>query len=154
LETVSTLTLYDLAQRFVGLAELTGGKNNGFIQWAHSLCGLDPETPDEVPWCSSFLNALAWIMRLPRSKSAAARSWLEVGLPVPLPQAVIGDVVIFTRGAPPQPGPEVTRGAPGHVALYAGMDNTSVLALGGNQGDKVSIARFPAIDVLGVRRLT
>jgi hypothetical protein len=111
------MTLYDLALRFVGLAELPGPKHNGFISWCHSLCSLSPDTPDEVPWCSSFLNGLAWILRLPRSKSAAARSWLEVGIPVPLEEARQGDIVIFKRGNGIQPGPEITRGAPGHVPV-------------------------------------
>jgi len=145
------MTLYDFAQRFIGMREIAGEKNNGFIVWAHSLCGFDGA--DEVPWCSSFLNALAWMLRLPRSKSAAARSWLTVGTPVALADAVPGfDVVIFKRGSGPQPGPEVIS-APGHVALYAGRDGDAVLVLGGNQGDAVTVARFPSSNVLGVRRL-
>ena len=147
------MTLYDLALRFVGLAELPGPKHNGFISWCHSLCSLSPDTPDEVPWCSSFLNGLAWILRLPRSKSAAARSWLEVGIPVELEEARQGDVIIFKRGSGIQPGPEITRGAPGHVALYAGREGAFVLALGGNQNNEVSIGRYAAANVLGVRRL-
>ena len=147
------MNTYTLAMRFMGLGELEGNANNGFIQWAHSLCGLDPDTPDETPWCSSFANAIAWILAKPRSGSAAARSWLDVGEPVSLADARLGDVVIFKRGKDPQPGPEVTRGAPGHVAFFAGMSGGDVLALGGNQGDKVSIARYPAASVIGVRRI-
>jgi uncharacterized protein (TIGR02594 family) len=149
------MTLYDFAQRFVGLAEVSGPKSNGFVSWAHSLCGLAADTPDEVPWCSSFMNALAWMLRLPRSKSAAARSWLEVGTPIEVADARPGfDVVILKRGAGPQPGPEITRGASGHVGLFAGVDQSFVLVLGGNQGNAVSIARFPIASVLGVRRLS
>lgn len=150
------LTLYTFAERFVGMGEISGPKHNGFISWAHSLCGLEPDTPDETPWCSSWLNALAWMLRLPRSKSAAARSWLEVGTPVTLRDAAPGyDVVIFERGSGPQPGPEVTRGAPGHVALFGGYDELTreILALGGNQGNEVSLARYPLNKLLGIRRL-
>lgn len=145
------ITLYDLAQRFVGLREIAGEKNNGFVVWCHSLCGLDAS--DEVPWCSAFVNGLAWILRLPRSKSAAARSWLAVGTPIEVTQAQPGyDVVILKRGTGPQPGPEITN-APGHVGLFAGIDQSFVLVLGGNQGDAVNIARFPIASILGVRRL-
>lgn len=149
------ITLYDLAQRFVGLKEIAGEKDNGFIVWAHSLCGLS-DVHDEVPWCSSFLNALAWMLRLPRSKSAAARSWLELGYPVELEHATAGfDVVVLKRGGSDQPGPEVTRGAPGHVGLFAGRQvDGRILVLGGNQGDQVSIAAFPANRLLGIRSLT
>jgi uncharacterized protein (TIGR02594 family) len=147
------MSLYDFAQRFVGLHEIAGAKSNGFIQWAHSLCGL-PDATDEVAWCSSWLNALAWMLRLPRSKSAAARSWLNVGTPVEIADAEPGfDVVILKRGTGPQPGPEITSGAQGHVGLFAGVDQAFVLVLGGNQGDVVSIARYPIASVLGVRRL-
>lgn len=145
------VTLYDLAQRFVGLKETAGPKDNGFIVWAHSLCSLD--AADEVPWCSSFLNALTWILRLPRSKSAAARSWLNVGQPIELAAARVGyDVVILKRGNGPQPGAEIVN-APGHVGLFAGVDQAFVLVLGGNQSDAVNIQRFPIASVLGVRRL-
>jgi hypothetical protein len=91
---------------------------------------------------------------LDRSRSAAARSWLDVGDPVILASAQPGsDVVILSRGAGKQPGPEVVN-APGHVGFYAGRDGDNVLLLGGNQGNQVSIASFPASRVLGVRRLT
>lgn len=147
------MTLYTLAERFIGLEEISGKANNGFIQWAHSLCGLDHETPDEVPWCSSWLNALAWICGLPRSRSAAARSWLKVGQPVTPQEARRGDVVVFKRGPSPQPGPEVTSGAPGHVAILDRFDDKFVWVVGGNQDNKVSRARYLTESVLGVRRV-
>jgi uncharacterized protein (TIGR02594 family) len=147
------MTLYELASKFSGLAEIAGEKHNGFIQWAHSLCGMDPDAPDEIPWCSSFINALAWILSLPRSGSAAARSWLDVGETVQLSDARFGDVVIFKRGPEPQPGADITRGAPGHVGLFAGLHNGQVLVLGGNQNNRVSHAYYPAKALLGVRRL-
>jgi uncharacterized protein (TIGR02594 family) len=149
------MTLYDFATRFVGMKEIAGESDNGFITWSHSLCGLGNDQHDEVPWCSSWLNALAWMLRLPRSKSAAARSWLEVGVPVLFPggPSVGYDVVILKRGIGIQPGPEVTRGAPGHVGLYAGIEGDHVIVLGGNQGNAVSLHRFQMKNVLGVRRL-
>ena len=140
------MTLYDLAQRFVGeVRERPGMQDEPFIQWCHASCSLSPDTPDEVPWCSSFLNRTAWILRLPRSKSAAARSWLQVGTPLALKEACPAyDVVILKRGTNP---------AQGHVGLFAGCEGDRVLLLAGNQGDGVSIASFPVADVIGVRRL-
>jgi len=147
------MTLFDLAQRHIGIREIAGAKDHPLVVWWHALCGL-PDTPDEVPWCSSFINGMAWTLRLPRSKSAAARSWLTVGASVPLDEAEVGfDVVVLKRGSGRQPGPEVTAGAPGHVGCFAGREGQSVLVLGGNQGNAVSVARFPIADVLGVRRL-
>lgn len=148
------MTLYDRAQRYLGIREVPGSSHHPLIQWWHSLCHLGMETPDEVPWCSSFVNGVCWDEQVPRSYSAAARSWLTVGRPLTLDHAQLGyDVVIFKRGPTPQPGPEVTSGAPGHVGFFAGREGEDILVLGGNQGNRVGIARYPAQDLLGVRRL-
>lgn len=148
------LDLFQLGQRFIGeIKERPGDLENPFVQWAHSLCGLSADTKDEVPWCSSWLNSMAWLLRLPRSKSPAARSWLQVGRPVTLTDAKVGyDVVILQRGTGKQPDATVIN-APGHVGIYAGWTEDGVLVLGGNQGDTVSIAPFSATRLLGVRRL-
>jgi len=140
------VTAYELAQRFVGeVKELPGAQQHPAIQWAHMLCGLGPDQADEVPWCSSWLNLVAWLLQLPRSKSAAARSWLHVGTVIELKDAYPGqDVVVLRRGTNP---------AQGHVGLYAGLVGDRVYVLGGNQGNAISIAPFPAADVIGVRRL-
>lgn len=144
------ITLYDLAQRYIGIHELAGvSKNHPLIAWWLSLCGFSLETPDEVAWCSAFLNGVSWELRLPRSKSAAARSWLTVGTPIQLADARPAfDVVVLQRGTGTQPGPDVIA-APGHVGLYAGPS----LLLAGNQSNGVSIAPFDPAKVLGVRRL-
>lgn len=149
------LTVYDIAQRYLGIKEYPGNKHHPFIQWCFLLCEYPESTPDETPWCSAFLQHPCWELRLPRSKSAAARSWLRVGIPQTreTSQPCQNDIVVLKRGKAPQPGPEVTSGAAGHAGVLAGWDGEQVLVLGGNQSDGVSIARFPASDVLGIRRL-
>ena len=74
------ITAYDLASRFIGIKEVRGSVSNPQIL---SMLRLDSSWPkgDEVPWCSAFVNYPAWLLRLPRSKSLRARSWLEVGTP-------------------------------------------------------------------------
>ena len=145
------ITAFDLAQRFVGVRELPGDKDNPFVM---AMLTLDQGWPqhDEVPWCSAFVNFIAWMLRLPRSKSLGARSWLQVGTPVISSIATPrSDVIVVTRGANPA-GPEVIN-APGHVGFFAGWDNHGVAILGGNQGNSVGVAVFPAERILGVRRL-
>ena len=95
------------------------------------------------------------LLELPWSRSLAARSWLRVGTPIALDQAIVGnDVVVLQRGTGAQPGPSVID-APGHVALFGGFDGPDrVILRGGNQGDAVSDASFPRARVLGVRRLS
>jgi uncharacterized protein (TIGR02594 family) len=158
---------YKIAERFIGMTEVPGTGSNPAIL---AMLRLDMEWPegDEVPWCSGFVNYVAWLLRLPRSKSLRARSWLQVGMPVSLDHARVGfDVVVLARGGADQPGPDVIN-APGHVGLYAGstaggslMGNMlgvsspsdAIAVLGGNQGNSVSVAWYPATRLLGVRRL-
>lgn len=147
-------TVYELAQRFIGVKELAGEKDNPLIQWWLSLCGMGSDAADEVPWCSAFVNGMAWILDVQRSSSARARSWLTVGTAVELSEAKVGwDVVIIQRGSGVQPGPEVLD-AQGHVGFYAGVNLGNVLMLAGNQGNQVSIEAFPQGRILGIRRLS
>lgn len=148
------ITAYQLAQRFTGIEEVQGGTANLKIL---NMLRLDAQWPtdDSVPWCSAFVNYIAWLLRLPRSKSLAARSWLEVGRAIPLAGAETGfDIMILKRGGDNQPGPEVIK-APGHVGFFAGrfIGANKVFILGGNQADSVGVAGYPEERVLGVRRL-
>jgi uncharacterized protein (TIGR02594 family) len=150
------VTAFDLAQRFVGVREMAGDDEHPLIQWGFMLCdGWTGNTPDEVPWCSAWLQIPCHMLSLPRSKSALARSWLRVGRAVALDSAQVGwDVVVLSRGKGQQPGPSNLT-APGHVGLFAGDEGAvgRIWVLGGNQSDSVSIAPYPASRVLGVRRL-
>ena len=145
-------TALAIARQFVGVREGVGAVDNPLI-----VAMLQLEDPgvqhDAVPWCSSFVNFVCWLLGIPRSKSLAARSWLNVGKPIALSDAMAGfDVVILQRGDGPQPGAGVVN-APGHVAFYVGHDADHIQVLGGNQGDAVSVESFPTTRVLGVRRL-
>ena len=93
------MTLFDLAQRLCNeIPERAGPAAHPFILWCQEATTLSA-TSDEIPWCSAFVNRLAWLLRLPRSKSAAARSWLEVGVALELVEArAAWDIVIFRRG--------------------------------------------------------
>jgi uncharacterized protein (TIGR02594 family) len=149
-ETIS-LTAYDLATRFVGIEEINGEEDNHrILSWLrHDV--MWPQH-DEVPWCSAFMNEICWLLRLPRSKSLRARSWLLVGKPINLSDAKAAfDVCIFKRGGD-ESGPDVID-APGHVGFYAGKGDGNVYVLGGNQGDKVCVKPYPLERLLGVRRL-
>ena len=146
------ISAYDLAQRFIGLTEVSGPLFNPQILAMLRLDGSWPED-DSVPWCSAFVNYIAWMLRLPRSRSLKARSWLGIGEIIQIENAEPGfDIVIFSRGSGSQPGPEVLD-APGHVGFYAGMDGEDIMVLGGNQNDRVSISVRPKSRMIGIRRL-
>ena len=146
---------YAVASRLRDIRERDGAQHHPFIQWAHSLTGLGQDAADEIPWCASFVSAVAFLLGLQYSRSAAARSWLNQGQAIKLNEAEPGnDVVILKRGRAPQPGPEVTSGAPGHVGFFAGVGpDGRIMLLGGNQSDGVNTQSFDREDVLGVRRL-
>ena len=147
------ITAHALSGRYLGITERVGDREHPLIQWWLSLCGYGLDAKDEVPWCSAHVNGIAWELGLERSKSAAARSWLLIGQPLPLAQAEPGfDVVILKRGAGVQPGPEVIA-AQGHVGFYGGLEGEAIRIRGGNQGNAVSDALFPKTQILGIRRL-
>lgn len=142
---------FSLAQLFIGIKEVKGDKDNPFILWL--LQSVDQSIQhDEIAWCSAFPNKIHELLKLERSKSLGARSWLLVGGVVEMKDARVNDIVIFKRGLNPAP-PSVIK-APGHVGFYAGHDKNTVYSLGGNQGDSISIAPFPIAQVLGVRRVS
>lgn len=146
------INAYDIALRFNGSAEFAGAADNPMIM---SMLHIDFSWPahDEVPWCSAFVNYIAWLLDLQRSKSLLARSWLKVGMPVDLIDAQRGpDIVILQRGSGAQPGPEVID-APGHVGFFSSWYDDYVAVLGGNQKNMVCHQKFHINRILGIRRL-
>jgi uncharacterized protein (TIGR02594 family) len=140
------VTAYSIAERFIGLREIVGPLSAPLVL---AMLQLDAKwvTDDETPWCSAFVNAVCYLLKLPRSKSLAARSWLSVGVPLTpnLTSVDIGfDVVVLSRAGNP---------ANGHVGFYAGHSGSTVSLLGGNQGNAVSIQAFDRARIVGVRRL-
>ena len=146
------LTAITMAERFIGMKEAPDQASNPQIL---AMLRMDEPWPkgDDVPWCSAFLNYVAWLLRIPRSKNLRARSWLLVGQSVSIDEALVGfDVVVLKRGTKAQPGPDVIE-APGHVGLFAGREGDTILVLGGNQADAVNVSRYPIKQLLGIRRL-
>jgi uncharacterized protein (TIGR02594 family) len=137
------MTPFDAARKYLGVVkERPGASDHPLIQWWFELSRMGRDVHDEVPWCSAFVNGVAWELGLERSENAAARSWLQVGTNVPIEKAVAGDVVILTREGG------------GHVGFYAGHSASTITLLGGNQANTVSLATFDRARLLGVRRLS
>lgn len=139
------MTAYEVASRFLGLSEKPGKESNPLVL---AMLRLDAPwvSTDETPWCAAFVGFVAFVLGLPRSKSLAARSWLDIGESVSLfDAAAANDVVVLKRGSNP---------ALGHVGFFAGRTGPGrVIVLGGNQSNAVTLQSFDAADVLGVRRL-
>lgn len=131
------MTAYEVAARFVGVKETPGHASTPLVLAMLQLDGTWP-TDDAVPWCSAFLNFIAFVLGLPRSKSLAAISWQTVGEPIALTDAIAGnDIIVF----------------PHHVGLFARLTWDRVYVLGGNQSDAVNVSPFPRAAIVAVRRL-
>ena len=149
------ITAFDLAQRFIGIKEVNGPLSNPAIL---AMLKLDNEWPedDSTAWCSSYVSYIAWLLRLPRSKSLRARSWLAVGRPIELKDAEAGFDVVVLKQKSKDAGADIIE-APGHVGFFAGTETVNsyprINVLGGNQSNSVSIVSYPTSLLLGIRRL-
>lgn len=127
-----------IARAELGQTEVSGSGDNPRIRQYHATTAGGAE-PDSTPWCSSFANFCVRGAGLQGANSKAARSWLTWGQEAP--DFVPGCIVVLKRGNPPS----------GHVGFYVGRESGRIQLLGGNQGDKVSIASFDADRVIGIR---
>lgn len=128
----------DAGMAYLGTTEYPGAKSNPIILRFWQLARLSGIKDDMVPWCSGFACAIFEESGIRSPRSDAAKSWLDWGFALTAP--VTGCVVVFKR-----PGGY-------HVGVVLGQDKAGRLqVLGGNQGDKVSVAAFDRDRVVGYR---
>lgn len=137
--------LLKLAFNELGNEEFAGETHNPEILKYAKESGIKGVTTDEIPWCSCFVNWVAWKCGLHHSGKPNARSWMNVGRRVTSPEP--GDVVVFWREHP--------QSWQGHVGFFLGIspDGSRVYCLGGNQGNRVSISAYRMDTVLSYQRL-
>jgi uncharacterized protein (TIGR02594 family) len=118
--------------KLYGTEEVVGAKDNPVILgWAREI-GV-AYAHDSIAWCGLTVAVVAHRAGYdskPLGNPLWARNWGTWGTPQKV--AMLGDVLVFARP-----------GGGGHVGIYVGEDTTHYHVLGGNQGDKVSIARKP-----------
>ncbi len=138
--------LLKIAFNELGTEEIAGSEHNPEVLKYAKETGIKGVTTDEIPWCSTFVNWVAWKAGLQHSKKANARSWLNVGIKTTSPEP--GDIVVFWRESP--------QSWKGHVGIFLGFshNNKRVYCLGGNQGNRVSVSAYRANTVLSFQRLT
>lgn len=98
---------------------------------------------DETPWCSAFV---AWCLLqggIRHQATALARSWLNQLQAITQPR--LGCLAVFWRGQKDS--------WKGHVGFVVGMygNGNTLLVLGGNQGNQVSVLPYASRRVLGYR---
>ena len=127
-----------------GTAEIVGrGSNRTIIAWrdelnaaGHKIIGYGD---DGIPWCGLFTAYVAMKAgKTPVESPLWARNWTKFGEPVL--EAALGDVLVFSRNSG------------GHVGFYVAEDATAFHVLGGNQGNRVSIARVAKERCIAIRR--
>ncbi|MBP9786079.1 MAG: TIGR02594 family protein [Acinetobacter sp.] len=139
-ETAVVAPWMPIAMAELGQKEIPGANNNSRIIAYHAATDLKATT-DEVPWCSSFCNWAMSQVGIDGTGKANARSWTHWGLPLESPK--YGCIVVLKRG---------NNAMQGHVGFFIhDLPGGRLQLLGGNQGDKVSIATFNKKDVLAYR---
>lgn len=125
-----------VAAQELGVSEILGARDNPRIEMYHASTTLG-SSPDEVPWCSSFVNWCIERVQRQGTNSAAARSWDKWGKAT---KAAYGAVATVPR----------TGGSGRHVFFVAGFTRTHVFGLGGNQANAVNVAvyRRPTLTAL------
>lgn len=129
-----------LARTDLGIREVPGVANNPVLmkRFASIQKALGMfYNADSVPWCGA---GLAWWMTqcgiAPPAIAVRAKSWSTWGLNL-RPERIAPGAVIY-----------MSRDGGGHVTLYVGENRDFYFGLGCNQGDAITIARFPKSRVL------
>lgn len=128
----------------LGVREIPGKDNNSRIlaYWNEAKTSLKV-SDDETAWCAAFVGAMLMRGGVEPTRKANAKSYQTWGHQV-TGTGLIGAVVVMNR-KPPAPEWQ------GHVGFCCGMTNDLIHLLGGNQGDRVSIASFPRSRIASIR---
>jgi len=144
LKTITPPRIVREALALYGTSEVAGSKSNPILlNWAKETNSKDDNwyNDDSIPWCGLFVGVCAqraeW--ELPK-QHLRALAWAEFGNKVGNNEAVLGDVLVFKRNGG------------GHVGLYVAEDANNFYVLGGNQGDKVNIAKIQKTRLFSVNR--
>jgi uncharacterized protein (TIGR02594 family) len=130
-----------IAFKEVGQTEIPGADHNPrILEYISSTHPQLKEQGDELPWSVFFVNWALAQGGAAGTKSGAARSFLQWG--VPLDQPKPGAVAVFER-----PGNAMG----GHACFYIGDAADQVLCLSGNVANSVQISAQPKSRLLGYR---
>lgn len=132
-----------VARGELGTREIEGPKSNSrIVEYAKVSVGV--AAPDSEAWCARFVG---WCLEkdglesTSSTRKSTARSYMQWGDQIDEPQP--GCIVVFWRGS--------KSSWQGHVGFFIKQNATHVWVLGGNQSNKVSIAKYPKKQLLGYR---
>lgn len=132
--------LYAHALKDNGLRELPGTASAPRIELAIKTAASWLDRDDsKTAWCGCIMGLWCKELGLPvPSEYFRAANWLNVGTPVRLEDAILGDIVVIGR----------TGG--NHVALFK---DSALTLFGGNQSNSVNYSKFDRSSLKGIRRI-
>lgn len=128
------------ARHHIGLKEAPGNADNPEVVRMYAEAGHPEIRHDATPWCAAFVGSMLSRAGLRGTGGLAAREYEGWGERLDKP--ILGCVGVKKR-----PG----AGWVGHVGFVVAASKDFIWMLGGNQGDAVSIARFPRGDFTAFR---
>lgn len=136
---------YREAERLLGVKEIAGKTkhNDDILSLWEDAEIPDKAQDDETPWCAAFVNGCLVRGNKPSTKSALARSFLwesnkDKFEHLKKPEKYC--IGVMKRGNSTWQG---------HVGFVKDFDKDYVYLLGGNQGNAVSVARYPRSHFVG-----
>lgn len=136
--------IYDHASRDLGLKETDGRASTPRIRQAiHMAASWLDEDDSVTPWCGCIRGLWAYETGTGSPpEHYRAKAWLNWGEKVKsLDDAITGDTIILSRDGGY------------HVCLLSGIVNSSqFMCLGGNQSNRVSLAKQLRSRIVGIRR--
>jgi len=131
-----------LAMKQLGCREIVKDSLNPVVRAFFEFTTFPPKLVNKkTAWCSAFACTMLEKAGYRSPHSAAAKSFLVFGREIVKPRR--GAILVFTRGA--------ADAATGHVGFYVGETAEELLVLGGNQGNCVSVQRYPKSRLMAVR---
>lgn len=137
------MTHTEIAISQIGIKEFVGSKHNPEVLKYFREIGHDWVKDDETAWCSAFVNWCLKKANKPISGKLNARSWLDIGEKVKVPQ--VGDLVILWRDDPAS--------WKGHVGIFCREQGHYIYILGGNQKNSVCVQAYQKRQLLEYRRI-
>jgi uncharacterized protein (TIGR02594 family) len=127
--------IIDIARGEIGQEEIKGGENPRILEYFTATSYHAKE--DEIPWCAAFVNWVLMQAGIPRTGSAAAKSFIDWGVPLDTPEE--GCVAVCQQK---QLKKNSMTASGYHVAFWLQTDGEYDVLLGGNQSDQVKISKF------------
>lgn len=125
----------------LGQKEIAGAKSNPRILEYRKIAQIPLQGDDSVvPWCAIFVNAMLVKSGVKGSGSGLARGFASSPWFETLAAPIVGCITVISSNRGP---------GSGHVFFYTGENGLFFQALGGNQGDAVSIDMFHKSKLVG-----